>query len=56
MNLFRFKIDDDLIRAYPLRGYTRLPIKQSLRDRLSSHDHVERDNDSRNSVVDFLLA
>ena len=29
---FRFKIDDDLIRAYPLRGYTRLPVKQSLRD------------------------
>ena len=32
MNLFRFKFDDDLIRTYPLRGYTRLPVKQSLRD------------------------
>ena len=29
---FRFKFDDNLIRAYPLRGYTRLPVKQSRRD------------------------
>ena len=28
----RFKSDDNLIRTYPLRGYTRLPVKQSLRD------------------------